>query len=61
MMEVSIIISLIFTVGHFLFLWGSYIEKKFALVSFVQRFLNVRMCLSRKVGQAFLVSQPRIR
>ena len=31
--EVSIIISLIATVGHFLFMWGAYVEKKLALVS----------------------------
>ena len=32
LLEVSIIISLIITVGHFLVMWGSYFEKRLAMV-----------------------------
>lgn len=33
MLEASLIIALIATIGHFLFMWGSYVEKKLTLVS----------------------------
>ena len=33
MLEVSLIIALISTVGHFLFMWGAYVERKLTLVS----------------------------
>nr|XP_039269197.1 uncharacterized protein F54F2.9-like [Styela clava] len=37
MLEVSIIIALIFTIGHYLFMWGSYVEQRLVLEEYIPR------------------------
>nr|CAB3238792.1 dnaJ homolog subfamily C member 1 [Phallusia mammillata] len=50
MLEVSIIISIIFTVGHFLFIWGSFLERKLTVEEMMPKLQKQQKRQKKKVG-----------